>query len=110
MDRERFLLVFGVDGQRWAKRYGIEPASAACYHCGEELTTTLPFALGCLRGLVAPKCACGNVNTPYCVVTASPDADLLISVGRAANPSSRAFAEKPGRAHPLLKRHCTLRS
>jgi hypothetical protein len=89
MDRDRFLLVHGIDAQQWAKRYAIEPASAPCSLCGAELTTSIPFAFGGLRGLVAPTCSCGNVGTPYCLVSASPQADLLLSIDRAANPSQR---------------------
>jgi hypothetical protein len=70
MDRARFILVLGADPVKWAKRWGIEPGSAPCYFCKAELTTSIPFAVDGLRGLVAPTCACGNKNTPYCVVAA----------------------------------------
>lgn len=79
MDRSRFLLVLGIDAEAWAKRYGIEPASAPCYHCDEELHTSIPFAVGRLRGLVAPVCGCGNTSTPYCVVSAEPG-DVLTAL------------------------------
>lgn len=68
MNRDRFLILHGVDPVRWAKRHGIEPASHPCYQCGAELRTTLPFAQGELRGLISPPCACGFEHTPYCVV------------------------------------------
>jgi hypothetical protein len=80
MDRSRFLVATGVDPIRWASRFDIEPASAPCGDCGRTLTTSLPFAVGKLRGLVAPTCTCGNVLTPYCVVAA--EGDLLAIMTR----------------------------
>jgi hypothetical protein len=69
-DRRRWLIAHGADPVMWAKRWGIEPGSAPCYFCKAELSTTIPFAVGHLRGMMAPPCACGNANGPYCVVSA----------------------------------------
>lgn len=60
-------LVAGVDPDRWARRHGLEPWSCPCERCGTVLTTTVPFAWGCWRGLVAPLCACGHTRPPFCV-------------------------------------------
>lgn len=73
LDRDRFLLVLGQDPEAWAARFGIEPFTHPCDGCGEPLSTTLPFASGELRGLIAPRCACGNDAPPYCVVGARRD-------------------------------------
>jgi hypothetical protein len=67
-NRSRFLLVHGADPKRWAARYGIEPFTAPCADCGAALTTSIPLVVGRLRGLVAPRCVCGNDRPPYCVV------------------------------------------
>lgn len=77
MNRERFLVALGVDPKRWAERYDIEPFTHPCSKCGALLTTTLPFAMGTLRGLLAPVCACGNKNTPYGVVRDPAHGDLF---------------------------------
>ena len=68
MNRATFLRVLNSDGVRWARRYGIEPFTHPCSECGREMRTSIPSARGQLRGLIAPVCACGNTNTPYCVV------------------------------------------
>lgn len=60
-------MVAGVDPDRWARRHGLEPWSCPCERCGTVLTTTVPFAWGCWRGLVAPLCACGHPRPPFCV-------------------------------------------
>ena len=71
--RERFLVaVQGVDPVKWATLYDIEKFSAPC-RCGSIREATLPFAVGGLRGLIAPKCPCGEPNPPYCVVAAQGD-------------------------------------
>lgn len=67
-DRRRFLLVHGADPKLWAERYSLTPFTYPCGACGEPLTTTLPFANGPMRGLVAPRCLCGNEKPPYCIV------------------------------------------
>lgn len=59
---------FGIDCDKWAKRYGLEPFSAPCDSCGAVLKTTIPIAVGSLRGLRAPMCTCGCGRPPYCVV------------------------------------------
>jgi len=65
-----------VSSEAWAERWGLRPFSASCYVCGTLLTTSIPFAAGHLRGLVAPACPkCGDTLTPFCVVGA--DSDLL---------------------------------
>lgn len=73
MNRDRFLVAHGVDASKWASRFGIDPASAPCYQCGVELHTTLPFAVGNMRGLMSPACECGFTGTPYCLVGAKGD-------------------------------------
>ena len=75
--RECFLIVHGVTAEQWAKRYDIEPFSHECHECGETLTTSVPFVVGELRGLVAPTCDCGNANAPYCLVRDPKFGDLL---------------------------------
>lgn len=65
--RRRFLSVHGVDPRKWAERHGITPFAAKCTVCGRELVTTVPIAFKSWRGLAAPKCECGNEDTPYCV-------------------------------------------
>jgi hypothetical protein len=78
LDRRRFLVAYGVDPARWARRHDIEPAEAPCQVCGAPLRTTLPFAAGEFRGLLAPPCgACGNEITPYCLVRDARFGDLL---------------------------------
>ncbi len=77
LERERFLIVHGQSPERWADRWGIEPFSAECHVCDRLLTTTVPFACGTLRGLVAPECECGNELTPYCVVRDFRHGDLF---------------------------------
>jgi len=67
MIRNRMRLLYGWDPGQWANRHGIEPFSASC-SCGETRTTTIPFAAGALRGMIAPQCSCGEPNPPYCVV------------------------------------------
>lgn len=64
----RFLIAYGVDPVRWARRHNIEPFTAPCYHCGSPRTTVLPFAQGRLRGLIAEPRPCGMANPPYCLV------------------------------------------
>lgn len=68
LNRKRFLRVYGADAKRWAARHGLAPFTAPCSRCGEQLHTSVPFAAGLLRGLIAPTCTCGNARTPYCVV------------------------------------------
>lgn len=66
-ERERFLRVLGVDATTWSRRYGLEPFVQACYACGRELRTEVPFAHGPFRGLLAVECSCGDKFPPYCV-------------------------------------------
>lgn len=77
MDSSRFLYLHGVDPEAWAKRHEITPYTGPCGQCGRELTTSLPFVQGTLRGLRAPPCECGNEQTPYCVVRDSRHGDLF---------------------------------
>jgi|SRR5688572_8121582 len=69
-DRSKWLIIHGADPEKWAKRYDIEPLSHPCYHCGVVQTTSIPFAAGTLRGLVALAHECHGVvrNPPYCIV------------------------------------------
>lgn len=62
------LRLLGEDAEQWAEKHSVVPFKAPCQECGHELETTVPFAWGNLRGLVAPACSeCGNTITPYCV-------------------------------------------
>ena len=65
---EGFLVRYGGDPVRWARRHGIEPFSTACEACGSSKTTTIPIARGTQRGLLAPRCGCGDPSDTYCVV------------------------------------------
>lgn len=78
-DRRKFLRVHGADPVKWAKRYEIEPFTHACHLCGLLSTTSIPFASGPLRGLIAPDCECGHPNPPYCVVRV--DNSSMLPVG-----------------------------
>jgi len=103
MHRERFLFVHGVGAAQWAARYEIEPSTHPCYDCGEPLTTSIPFAIGQLRGLVAPACACGNKSTPYCVVRDPRYGDLLTGT-EARGSSPRARQRNGGRVLSMTPR------
>ncbi len=48
------------DYQSWAKRYDIEIKTIRCEKCGKAITTSKPFALGKLRGLIAENHGCGD--------------------------------------------------
>ena len=103
MHRERFLFVHGIDAAQWAARFEIEPSTHPCYLCGEPLTTSVPFAIESLRGLAAPACACGNQNTPYCVVRDPRFGDLF--TGTAVRSSSpRGLKQTSGRVLRLQQR------
>lgn len=77
MNRKRFLRVLGADPVQWAQRYELEQYTRPCSQCGARLTTSIPFVSGQMRGLLAPDCVCGNVNTPYCVVRDAKHGDLF---------------------------------
>lgn len=68
--RATFLRVLGADPVRWAKRYGIASFTHPCAGCGTPSTTSIPFAAGDHRGLIAPACACGHPTQPYALVRA----------------------------------------
>lgn len=76
-DRDKFLLLHGACPCKWAKRWGIEPFTTECYRCGAPATSSIPFAAGSLRGLIAPVCTCGHPTPPYCVVRAYGHGDLF---------------------------------
>ncbi len=99
--RDRFLRVMGISPEAWASRYGLEVFSAPCPECGRSLSTTLPFACGALRGLMAPRCECGCGDVPYEIAQADPRTDLF--KGELAR-TARAPAErqKPRRASSTL--------
>lgn len=67
MDRKRFLLVLGIDVDRWIRRYELEPFAVQC-ECGRTRETSIPFATRTHRGMIAPPCPCGAL-APYCVVS-----------------------------------------
>lgn len=77
MNRDRFLIAHGVDASRWIARYGMRPFTHACDGCGELLTTSIPFSYGTFRGLIAPRCACGNEYPPYCIMRDPRYGDLF---------------------------------
>src|SRR5664280_1112433 len=108
MNRTCFLVVFGMDANRWATRYGIEPFSHACDSCGSLLTTTIPIAFETLRGLRAPQCQCGNENTPYCFVRDTKSGDLFTDE-EVRNSKARAEKRKAARARRSSLRLCSLR-
>jgi len=87
-NRARFLVAHGADPVVWAKRHGIESFSTPCCVCGAVQTTSLPFASGQLRGLVAPMCACGHPNPPYCVVRDARFGDLFSGSSGGPTPAS----------------------
>lgn len=68
IDRNRAIKAFGVEPALFAKRFGIKEFSVEC-RCGRTSTTSIPFASGALRGLMAPECPCGAA-APYAVVRA----------------------------------------
>jgi hypothetical protein len=76
------LIVFGISAARWTERYGVEPFSHPCSECGRTLTTSLPFVQGALRGLMAPKCECGNDRTPFGLVRDPAYGDLFTGAER----------------------------
>lgn len=66
----RWLTVLGACPVAWARRFGITPFAHACSRCGVSRETSVPFACGIFRGLVAPTCSCGCERGPYAVVRA----------------------------------------
>lgn len=64
LNRSRFLRVYGADPVSWAERYGLEPFTRPCVDCGAEMTTSVAFASGPARGLIAPPCPCGSSDCP----------------------------------------------
>lgn len=77
MNSEPRLYVYGVTAEEWSTRFGVESFSYPCSECGVVLTTSIPFSQGTLRGLQAPKCACGNEKTPFGLVRDPAYGDLL---------------------------------
>lgn len=77
VDRVRVLIPVGTTAEAWAARHDLEQYTRPCSRCGAMLTTSIPFASGQLRGLMAPVCACGNERTPYCVVCDARFGDLF---------------------------------
>ncbi len=82
VNRDRVLRVLGVTAEQWCARYGIEPFSVTC-DCGATRTTTIPWALGPQRGLIAPLCVCGTEDAPYCAVLI----DRLLPASKKPGPS-----------------------
>lgn len=77
MNRNSFLRIYGISIERWAMRHDLELYTRPCSRCGALLETSIPFATGTFRGLVAPACECGNENTPYVLVRADGHGDLF---------------------------------
>lgn len=65
---EGFLALLGGDPVRWARRHGIEPFTTPCDGCDSPKATTIPIARGTQRGLMAPRCGCGDPSDTYCLV------------------------------------------
>lgn len=107
MNREKFLIVHGVDPARWAQRYEIQPVTRPCRVCGNPLATSVPFAHGTLRGLLAPTCACGNARTPYCVVRDSRYGDLFTASDKDGSPRAKAAQRSESRVLRLQPRVCS---
>lgn len=82
MSRAHWLIVHGITAAQWAERHDLEPYTRSCSECGADCTTSIPFAVGQLRGLASPQCACGNERTPYCVVRDARYGDLFGGNGR----------------------------
>lgn len=69
INRAKILRVLGQDPDRWAARYELIPVvDQPCFKCGQLQTTSIPFAVGRCRGLIAPVCECGHPYPPYCAV------------------------------------------
>jgi hypothetical protein len=107
MNRDRFLLVLGANPTAWAARFEIEPFTAACRRCKRALTTSQPFAYGQLRGLLAPPCACGNKNTPYCVVRDLRYGDFFSGASEVRSPKAKPSRGNLRRARPRRSRSGT---
>lgn len=71
------LYIYGVTAEEWTRRFGVEPFSHPCYVCARVLTTSLPFVQGTLRGLQAPRCECGDEQTPFAMVRDPRYGDLF---------------------------------
>jgi hypothetical protein len=83
VNRQRFLKVLGVAPAAWTARYGVEPFEHECQQCSEPLRTTIPFACGDYRGLMAPACpSCGNQRTPFAIVKDPRHGDLFAAIDR----------------------------
>ena len=52
VNRNKVLKFLHIKAEDWAERYGIEMFSAPCGGCQKELTPSIPFAIGELRGLM----------------------------------------------------------
>jgi hypothetical protein len=48
-----------VTVEEWCERYSLEPTTEPCVKCGQQVTTTRPFATGSWRGLQAEDHGCG---------------------------------------------------
>ena len=97
-DRSRFMLVLGADPVKWAKRYDILPFTHPCSRCGAQTTTSIAFASGNCRGLIAPQCECGHPSPPYCIVG---DWGQLFPSAKPTHRSAgvaRSYAAKPASA------------
>ncbi len=73
LNREHLTLVHGYPIDKWERRFGIDRFTAPCYKCDAPCETTIPFVYDELRGLIAPVCACGHPNPPYCIVRVGGD-------------------------------------
>lgn len=78
MNKQFFLLLHNEDPALWAERFQIEAFEVRCKECKEILKTTIPFFTKEFRGLISPKCTCGNNDTPYCLVKAPGFAEFFM--------------------------------
>lgn len=78
----RYVVVHGIEPDVWAQRYDIEPFETSCPDCGALAKSSIPVAVGELRGLMVPPCPCGSRNRAYCLVRDPKYGDLLDGAAR----------------------------
>lgn len=76
-DPTHFLLIHGQDPKKWAARYGIDPCEYPCDYCKKIQKTTIPFACGQFRGLIAERCCDERQSPLYCFVRDPKYGDLF---------------------------------
>lgn len=62
----QYVMVYGVDLDKWCIKYGLEPWKGQCYECYKHLDVNIPFASKCgKRGITALMCECGNDDVGF---------------------------------------------